>query len=68
MSQKHSAHTTLDEIRFIDGIGKFSNGGEKAGVKATLTGYVEAIKKRAEWEGLDYDKVIAHAKTKLAGM
>lgn len=51
------AHSLADEMRFIEGAGKFSEKGEKAGKAAVLTMYKESIKSRTDWDKFTADDV-----------
>lgn len=48
------AHTTLDEMKFINGLGK-----------ASLQAYLSASSRRADWGSMDKEEVLAHCRKRI---
>ncbi|TXH43741.1 MAG: hypothetical protein E6Q97_33635 [Desulfurellales bacterium] len=64
--KKDLAHTTDDELRFIDEIGVFSRC--DFSIQQLLRGYISAAKRRVDWGCIDAAAVIARAEKRLAGL
>lgn len=62
--KKDLAHTTDDELRFIDEIGVSSRC--DFSIQQLLRGYIAAAKRRTDWGGVSPGAVIAHAERRLA--
>lgn len=58
--------TTLDEMRFIDGLGKHS--GVTSTRKILLQNYLKTTKWRRDWGLIDKEAVIAHARQALEAL
>ena len=48
------AHTTLDEIKFISGLGM-----------ASLQAYLSASSRRSDWGSMDKEEVMAHCRKRI---
>lgn len=60
-------HGTAEELKFIAGIGTFAPGLIYiTDVKTLLTKYLNTLRWRTNWDGIDRDKVIAAAVKRLA--
>lgn len=55
-----NAHTTADEMNFIDGLGRYSAEGQTAGREAVLYRYLAAVALRSDWTGLNKEKIVAY--------
>jgi len=58
--------TTVDEIRFIDGVGTFGLAPNKITPRERYRRLLVAYNQRRVWGGIDARKVIKHLKEKLA--
>lgn len=54
-------HTTEDEIEYIKTIGETHEETSKMRKSQVLSGYIQAIMKRDNWNGMDKDIVISFA-------
>jgi hypothetical protein len=61
-SHSDQAWTTGDELRFLAGIGRWSEPGKKSGARELLRGYLQGVKRRADWAGIDTGTVIREAR------
>lgn len=57
--------TTIDEKRWIDTMGQHDQSIRKVPYIELLERYLEAAKKRKNWDGIDKRAVIAYAKKQL---
>ena len=61
-SRSDQAWTTGDELRFLAGIGRWSEPGKKSGARELLQGYLMGVKQRVDWAGIDPGTVTREAK------
>ena len=63
MKKMDSGHSTIDEIKFIDKLGTYSDTDVKR--RDLLIGYISGCKKRGNWGNINAEYVINHAKNSL---
>ncbi len=58
--------TTGEEIKLIDGLGCYLEGNPNLTAREHLTRYIAGANKRANWKGMDREKIMQHAFGRLA--
>jgi hypothetical protein len=66
-ANQHDGWTVKDEIFFLENIGKFSDFGKLYDKSEILRNYISASEKRADWDGMNKDRVLRFARNMLDG-
>lgn len=66
MKPETKSWTTEHELKFLAGLGSFSENSQKVSRKIMLEGYLVAAAKRYNWDGISKTTCIAHTRTHLA--
>jgi hypothetical protein len=66
-ANQHDSWTVKDEIFFLENIGKFSDFGKLYDRTEILRNYISASEKRADWDGMDKERVLRFARNMLDG-